>query len=39
MLTSRLGPVERGASMVRRVTKPLRHAVVVFASFFLITVG
>jgi len=25
--------------MVDRLTQPLRHAVVVFASFFLITVG
>jgi len=25
--------------MVRRLTAPLRNAVVVFASFFLITVG
>jgi len=25
--------------MVRRLTKPLRNAIVVFASFFLITVG
>jgi len=25
--------------MVRRLTLPLRNAVVVFASFFLITVG
>jgi len=25
--------------MVRRLTAPLRNAIVVFASFFLITVG
>jgi len=25
--------------MLDRLTRPLRHAVVVFASFFLITVG
>ena len=39
MLSRRFGSVERGAWMLRRLTAPLRNAIVVFASFFLITVG
>jgi len=39
MLTSAIWTRRTTSCMVRRLTAPLRNVVVVFASFFLITVG
>jgi hypothetical protein len=39
MLTSAIRIRRARSCMVRRLTAPLRNAIVVFASFFLITVG